>query len=128
MTIDRDIKTRPQLSEHEEKQVVRNLSLLRSTLDIFPADSLSRQTKIDDWAKLEKWALLAMQSVSELIKWLGPIQTRTPETEQAFDETLSAFDAISEVVEHRFRDVQREDFVTASAALERCFTSVHRLV
>lgn len=128
MTIDRDITTRQQLSEQEEKEVVRNLSLLRSTLDIFPQDSLTRQSKIDDWAKLEKWALLAMQSVSELMKRLGPIQTRSPETEKAFHVTLSAFDIISDVVEHRFRDVQREDFVTANAALERCFATVHRLV
>ena len=69
-----------------------------------------------------------MQAVSELMKKLGPIQTRTPETEKAFHVTLSAFEVVSDVVEHRFRDIQREDFVTANATLEHCFATVHRLV
>ncbi len=117
-----------ELSDLEEIELLKTLSLLKTTLDVFPADSVSRQEKINEWAKLEQWCILAIKAISGLVKQLAPIQSRSTTAEQAFGATLIAYDALADVVEQRFKKPDPQDFGTAKQAVEQCLATAHRLV
>lgn len=116
------------LSDLEEIELLKTLSLLKTTLDVFPEAAVSQQEKINEWAKLEQWAILSIKAISELLKQLAPIQSRSAQAEQAFGSTLATYDVLAEIVEQRFSRPEPADFGAAKSALEQCFSVTHRLV
>lgn len=116
------------LSDLEEIELLKTLSLLRTIIDLFPESAEHRQHKINEWVKLDDWAILAVTAVRSLLRNLSPVQSRSVEAEQAFNASLSVYDLIADIVEQRFSSRDPADFGAAKAALETCFSTVYRLV
>ncbi len=110
------------------RQLETNLFLLDDILKAFPNIPLSDQSSVDQWARFEEWARLARNATHRVFDQLGPIQSRSVGTRDAFLSAMDAFDRATDIVERKYQQLPGDDFDAARTAVEDCVRQSRRLL